>query len=393
MKMKRLFVLGLAVMFMFGVGNALAGSIGGGNGEQPPVIGEGDAYGVFGIDAEAYGWGISWDKETLPFDSGISGGIAGAYGKASGEAAGFVSDGVVGGNIYVYGGGLTNTISERGFYRIPNGKGAYVGSTSYNYAETGGHLNVNVDPQGLYEGYGVAGGAISGFAAQGSLDVSFVNKGPFLDNDGRSAGIAGQGSFGWFEGEVFVASGPDYNDYDWQFTGWEEHCSCWGCYWVPTYELVVTPVNSYANAGVGAGIEMRGFSSSLSWRETQDIIATTGRPGVRESMGTNVWATTDITSYGYEYENGNGLGYADADISGGWIAIGGAATHTQQDNAAEANAYGVYFGMGDLNQNYSGSAVGYSATSVTTYEGMTGQLSSASAGMQVQSNISNNQPR
>jgi hypothetical protein len=57
---------------------------------------------------------------------------------------------------------------------------------------------------------------------------------------------------------------------------------------------------------------------------------------------------------------------------------------------AVAGAIGTYSGSGDLGCNFDGSAIGFTSTSVTTFNGMNGSINSASAGMEVSAHTNSN---
>ena len=111
-----------------------------------------------------------------------------------------------------------------------------------------------------------------------------------------------------------------------------------------------------------------------------------------EGMGTNVGAYTTVSSYGFEESRSCGcLSGASTYLDGGWQAVGGANSVTIQTNptgAAMASAVGVYSGSGNLGTGFNGSAVGYTNTSMTTLNGYTGSINTASAGMKLTSTVS-----
>lgn len=305
-------------------------------------------------------WCEKWPLQ-INFICEDSGGIGGATGFSGAEADGFVFDGEVGGNVSTIGGGF----SETNAYRFTPGIGDVgigAGSVTQTSAITGADVAVNVDPD---NGFGEADGRISGFTAMGSLNGSIVGPSPRRDwdTDGYSAGVAGQGAVGGFEGGVVAGSGPDY-------------------YWY-------YPVDSYAGAAAGANIEMTGFSQSESYRyidNNDDGFHT-------EGMGTFVDAGTQVSATGYNTNYRGGLGFSGSGVHGGYKAVGGAATRTVQSNSnggANATAIGIYAGSGSLNTAFEGRATGYSNTSMTTHPTTNGVVSQSSAGMQVTSKTTGN---
>jgi len=352
MKKKIFALIAAGLMFSFG-SLAIAGG---------PNHDSGNAIGIggFAIDAGAVGGAIDCDVKTIP--NGIAGGISASGGVAGAQAAGGILNGSVGGDVSATGGGLTSTDAYRWNPHVGD-KSIGVGSASRNIAVTGASIHVNVDPAGKYvcDAMGAAGGHIGGIAGQITLNGSTLTESPrYFDSTGRTLGIAGQGSVGGFVGGAEVGSLGDLN------------CRCW-------------TIDSYAGAGAGANITMSGGSYSDSYRFVD------WHNGMKtEGMGTYVGANTDVTATGFSYDYDNGLADANAYVYGGYVAAGGAVTKTVQmapdcSGVAKATAAGFYAGAGSLNSSYSGSANGYSRTSVTTMSGMKGSINSAASGMQVKS--------
>lgn len=356
---------------------------------------DGMAMGKFDIGASSIGGAVDADVELLK--KGGAFGISGAGGLANAEADGFVMNGMAKGEVSTVGGGLTVTDAFSGKYKFDkgNGKGKYVGSASESYALTGGSLLIKVDP--AKRGFGMASGHISGIAAQGTLNASYMVTGNQFENDGFTGGVAAQGSVGSFSGGAFVMSGGDMyrvngtlwvklngknagktfvkpfkwhpkSPSEWEFVG---------------YNCVM--IDSKAKAEVIAEIEMLGGSSSVSWKEihVEDGIRT-------EAMGTDVSAFTEVNTMGTTFTKDRGLGYASACLYGTYTAIGGAASYTQMsnDNAkAVSHAKGMYVGHGALNTNFAGSANGYTNGSITTVDGMKGSIVRSGAGMKVTATV------
>ena len=322
--------------------------------------------GEYDVSVDSFGTGTSADGKILPRWSGAAGGIGGATGFSAAEADGFVFDGTVDGNVSTIGGGF----SETDAYRFNPGIGDVgigVGSWTQTSAVTGAHVDISVNPD---SDWGGADGSISGFTTMGSLNGSVVGASPLRGwkTDGYSAGVAGQGAVGGFEGGAFAISGADYYSSGWM--GWYGH-----------------DVDSNANASVDAQIDMNGFSVSESYRFIDN-----NNGFHTEGMGTYVEAGTDVTSYGYTDSYDNGLAEAGSGVCGSYVATGGTGTQTVQSNdngRASATAVGAYVGTGALNTAFHGSAAGYSNTSMTTHPTANGVISRASAGMSVTSSISN----
>jgi hypothetical protein len=336
------------------------------------------AAGVLDVEAFSAGYGLSADGKILPIMSGAAGGIGGAVGVSGAEADGFVFDGTVGGNVSTIGGGFSETDAYR-FTPQQGDVGIGVGSWTTTSAVTGASVDVNVDPD---QGFGEADGSIVGFTAMGSLNGSIVGSSPRGDweTDGFSAGVAGQGAVGGFAGGVFAASGPDI-----EIPGGNPFKSSnWGYTPGPT-------VDSNAGAFAEAQISMNGFSNSESYRFIDN-----NNGFHTEGMGTFVEAETNVTSYGASGSYDNGFSGAGACLVGGYVAVGGAGTHTMQTNdngIANATAVGVYAGAGVLNTTFHGNATGYSGTSMTTHPTANGVVSSSAAGMQVTARSGQNQPQ
>jgi len=367
-------------------------------------------FGYVNVDTSAKSGQFDFDWKPIPNGGAV--GVTGSCGKSEAEANGFVLNGSVGADIGATGGGVGYTDAYR-FNPHLGDKSIGVGSFSYAHANTGAYADVYVDPS--RRGFGIVGGQIQGCAVQGTLNASYLTESPihFTNTTGFTGGIAGQGSIGSFEGGVFAVSGPDYKTTE--YVGGEAGGPGWyskvygnGHLGRPKYfpnghptgesdwrfrgaEEVVTNHNSQASAGVGANIDMEGFSYSESWRYV-DL----GCGWKTEAMGTNVGAETHITSSKYNYDWANGLACANSCVRGGWSAVGGAATKTVQTDGvggyASASAVGFYTGQGSLGTNFDGSAHGYSQTSITSFNGMNGSMISSSAGMHVTSQVSRNHP-
>jgi len=366
------------------------------------------------------------DFETLPQNSGFAGGAAGAIGGAGSAGAGIIFNGTAGVYTSADGGGLAGSNAYRVHNPVPTAdKSIGIGSASSAQAVTGGSIDVNVDPEGyiVIDAGGLVAGAMGGFAAQGTLDVSGLEESPrhFDNSEGNTFGIAAQGSMGGFVGnadaeslgdlaydkDVYTggeAGGPGFYKETRGCGGWfqrackikefknghPENESEWDFLGDTKTTERRTIVDSNAAAGAQASINMYGNSISESYRFVAED------DGVQtEGMGTTVGAFTTVKTSGSSYEDANGYiifvgptAWANADVEGNWTAAGGAATLTKQtanngSGGAMAGAFGVYSGNGQLNDNFFGSAVGYSNTSVTTVQGLSGSINHASSGMQV----------
>jgi len=320
-----------------------------------------DCYGsgAFDIDAKAMGGAIDCDGKLIP--NGAAGGISGAGGISKGDADAQVKKGEASGELHMTGGGITSTESYK--FNVDADRSIGVGSTSNNYAVTGGSLDVNVDPDMGWGARGDADGRISGVAGQGSLNGSVVGGSPiFFDTKGVSGGLVGQGSVGAFEGYVDVGAGSDYY--------------CWG------YR------DQYAGGHADAEINMWGGSYSESYRY---VNYDQGRK--TEGMGTNFDAYTNVTSNGNDY-NYDGAGkcsdWSRSNVSGGFLAAGGGVSNTTQygnGGLATSTAGGYYVGAGELGCNYDGSLHGSTYSAITSYDGMKGSVVSSGAEMSVSSKV------
>ena len=336
-----------------GNGNGYGHNGGNGNG-----CFDGVAFGSLDISAFSYGGALDYDVKRIP--NGIAGGISGAGGVAGADADGFIFNGLVEGEVSTIAGGLTTTDAYR-FNPDIGDMSIGVGSYSQSYAITGADAKIKVDPE--RRGFGMASANIFGIAGQFTLNGSALWESPiYFDSTGFTGGVAGQGSIGWFSGDAFAMSFGD---------------RCWR--------------DSKAGAGIGAEMEMGGYSFSESYR----FVAWNG-DYTTEGMGTLVGAGTYVESYEYDYDWDRGRACSYADVDGGWVAAGGAASITIQDapgiGGAEATAVGYYVGAGSLGTNFNGSIDGYTYTSVTTHNGMNGSINSAGAGMSVSSHVTSNVP-
>ena len=329
-------------------------------------VGCDDNYGIgvgtgqFGISAHS-GSAIG-DNATTTIPNGKADGISGGIGCARAGAKGSIKNGTVKGEVTTIGGGLTNTDTYK-FHVDDTDRSKGVGSASQSEGIIGATAKIMVNPKGLHNSKGKVSTKIHGFAAEGTLNDSYVGPTTRWNSTGKTTGIAGQGAVGSFGGEAFAKSKHDY----------------WKC---GNFN------NSKARAKIGANIDMVGNSYSESYRYINF-----GEGYKTEGMGTNVGAYTNIESSGYACYSNKGRSYAEAGVHGGWVAAGRATTRAVQGapdgGSAMATAVGSYFGVGSLNTNYQGSSVGYTSTSVTTVQGMHGSINSSSAGMSVTSNVTN----
>jgi len=358
--MNKIFTILLAVMLVVslaGISDACSGN------NCPPV-----AVGSLDVDAHAFGAGFDADGRLIP--NGGAFGLGGASGSAGAHANGFIVDGDVAGDVTAIGGGLTDTDAYI-FFPSVGDLAIGVGSSSFSQAVTGGSVSVGVDPD---QGFGAAHGSMSGRAHQSTLNMSGVGESPFFFNStGHTGGVAGQGSTGSFNGAVSAASGADYDYWVWHGGWW------WGHY----HHYYA---DSNANASIDAFLEMWGGSYSESYR----FVDFDGDSRT-EGMGTNVGAFTEVRSEASASHYANGNAYASARVNGCFTAAGAVSTTTVQNapgfGGAMASASGSYAGGGSLGTSFSGSATGYSATSVTTVSGMSGSINSAAAGMNVSATI------
>lgn len=297
------------------------------------------AFGGYKIKARSIGGGVDGDIDGI--HDGFAGGISGAGGLAVSKSKGLVINGYTKGSVSTIAGGLTNTEAWAKQYEFQNGVGMGVGSKSVNQAVTGGKFETST---GTFMGLGGSKAKMFGVAGQGSANISLIGD-DYLEAEGFTGGVAGQGSIGGFYG-----SGK-------------------------TGALIYGAGHSQA----GAFIDMKGYSYSNSFKEITEV------DGVKtESMKTQVGAGTDIMTYGYNYNSSCGIACSRSNVQGGYIAVGGAASHTKLDGA-DAKAAGIYAGAGSLNSNYKGSANGYTYGDVTTVDGMNGQIVQSGAGMSVTS--------
>jgi len=307
------------------------------------------AEGNFDIEVGAIGGGIDADLKFIP--NGAAGGIGAAGGLAGGQAEGAFESGRIlwwkvpfGGaeaNLEVIAGGATHTDAyafnpNSRFEDSPFDLGIGVGSETYGLARVDGDVDGNA------WGLAYSEGGFAGIAGQGSLDGSVLFDSPlcFWDSKGMTYGVAGQGSVAGIVGGGVAAGLGDYE--------------------------------------AEAGVFMQGNSISESYRGISKF-----EGGKTEVMGTNVGAFTSITSYGYTDRGLIGTAF----VNGGYVAAGNVASKTvqfTQTGAAKATAYGAYSGAGELGCGMNASAVGYTQTRATTYDGMTGSVMSSEASMKVQ---------
>lgn len=361
--------------------------------------GSGIAFGSLDIGAKAKAGVIDWDVDTIP--NGIAGGISGAYGSGKAGAKGFVLNGNIDGKVNATGGGLTVTVTEGwnpGFGSLSIG----IGSESFSQGTTAANASISIGPD--RRGFGIVGAHINGFTAQGTLNGSILGASPlgFWESNGFTGGIAGQGSVGWFSGNAFAVSCDGYED-DYTYEGGKTGDPG---YYVKINGETAGTVKYFKNghpeepsewvflgttrftvsAKIGASINMYGGSYSKSYRFVEF-----GVDYKTEGMGTFVGANTTVISSSYADTDINGCSGACTSVDGRWFAAGGAASYTTQDaprfGGAEATAVGYYVGSGSLGTNFAGSAVGYTGTTITMFNGLNGSINSAGAGMSVSSHV------
>lgn len=337
--------------------------------------------GTFDINAKAIGGGYDYDGAGIP--NGFAGGISGGGGIATGEGDGSVFNGQSSATVRTWAGGTARTDAFRTNGIGIGDKNIGVASVSTADAATGGQVIADTNPNGngftwvstgprWYQGYyaptagGEAHAEISGIAGQGTADISGLTESPRYNNtgaEGKTFGLVGQGSVGGFEADAYALSGPDDR------SGWVQY-------------------DSKAGAEAHANINMFGGSASESYR-----FATKDGDTNYEGMGNFIDADTHVRATGDKSDYDNGLGYGDADLSGGYVAIGGGITGSElelhQDRGfgfSEANAKGIYGGAGELNSQYDGSLSGSTHTSAQTIDGRNGSYMGSKTTMSVTSN-------
>jgi len=268
--------------------------------------------------------------------SGAAGTIAGAGGVGAGTAKGGSFFGKVDGKIGVTAGGII--IGDAGNY-TPSGFDKSIGVFSWGHGEAaaGGYLELTA------LGFSGASGAFGAVAGEGTLSGSIVGPSPksFWNTEGVSYGVAGQGAAGYVSGGATV--------------------------------LLL------GHADLGGLVYMSGNSGSESYRGWENL----GDGYTRETMGTNVFANTNVTSD----VNEEFCGLAFGGIDGGYVVAGGATTTTIQTvegGVGYANASGSYSGAGELGCNFGGALEGGTRTSITTLNGGKGAIVSSQAQMSVQ---------
>jgi len=409
--MRKLFTTLLAAMFLLSVFIIPAFACKGPECEASASLGIGAAAGNIGVDADG-----------KLIKNGAAGSIGVGAGGTAGISGGFVINGAAGANVNVIGGGASGAEA----YKInlgvkKNGKnikgleGVKVGSGAGAVAQTGGSLDVSVDPagNGLFSAGGLVAGTIGGAAGQGTLSGSIITNTKKFDSNGISVGAAGQGSTGSWSGSAHAESLGDYEKTSRTGTlwlkkngknagkvfekpfGWHPSPSKKNEWKFVGFAKDTKVVDNNAAAGLEANIHMYGSTYSESYR----YIDTSVKGQKTEGFGSNVGADTHVTSYGSTYENSTKLANSNARVNGGFNAAGGATTLTAQESmgpgsfgGAIAGGFGSYSGSGDLGCNFDGSVVGSSYTSVTTFDGMNGSINSAGASMNVSATHNTNQP-
>ena len=366
---------------------------------EPVTDGPATGIGILGVTSDAGNFGWSWESKDYSDGFFFGGGIAGGEGDAS--VGGVVFDGTIGAETFALGGGLSETtILSR---QIEGG--AVAGSMTRNHAAFGAGVAGFVDPD---DGGGILFGSFSAFGGQGSINSSGGVEDSGWNSTGSTKGVGAQGSIGYMEGGGILLAGPDQigdgetfyrggqsgdpgyyvkvkgkkknigkikyfpNGHpkkmsEWEFLGAEK----------------VNGVDSEIGGARGGTVFMSGVSMSESYRfQTVEGDATT------EVMGTNVGAATRVTSelFVSGYKDGCAIGCGS--IRGGYLAGGVAASHTRmeyENGHADAKAFGLYVGGGQIGSTYDGSAAGYTQTSITTVDGMNGSINRSSSSMRVTS--------
>jgi len=327
----------------------------------------------------AAGYGFDYDYQFIPF--GVAGGLSAAGSISMGEFEAFAIGGSAEGETHGVAGGYASTDAFRDFFKDGDTRGVAVGSSSYTYAPVSGQAHVAADGEN-----GIAGAHARFFAVGGQItaDGSALSANPYLmDSEGGTFGIAAQGSVGYVAGEAGAISGPDYTSYEWEFVGW--NCGRFGCW--PDYDLVPYEVDSLAGAGIGARLQMRGHSESISQRYLID-----GEGYRGEGVRTDVAASTQVSAserldWQHDYEYSNGLAGADNGLRGGYIAAGGAMTASKLSTPTgfgTANASGFYVGASSNPRcDFNGAVNGFSTVEVYNNNTMNGTVVYSGAGMSV----------
>jgi len=288
--------------------------------------------GSFHVENFAVGGAV--DGNAVFTSNGIAGGISGAGGVAGGQAAG-AGWGKVGGVVILEAGRTTLTVSDSWKTQGQGLRSGGVYSASTGFATTNGSTDI------YSKGFAASESTMFGAAGQATLNGSaVVEPNTFRFSKGFSGGVAGQGAVGGFIG----VSGS---------LGWGD-----------------------VQTKAGMTLDGNSYSESFTFEEYVQGSHKT------EGMGTEVGAFTTINSYGGVDINCIASGF----VEGGWAAAGGAAAKTVQYSDSGfgfASAGGIYAGSGSLGSNYTGSAEGYTQTSITQYQGMKGSIVTSSAGMHV----------
>jgi len=340
----------------------------------------------------------SFDYDVKTIKGGAAGGLSYGKGGALAIGGGHVNNATGGIDVTATGGGLSSTTTYKETLDVPDGftgefKSVKVGSVSEGVGVAGATLDLFIETKPDIPGSsGYAGGIIMGKAKQGTLNGSYIVLTNKFDSAGFTGGVAGQGSKGHFFGVAFVGSSGDGEDGGYFYSGGEAGGPGW---YVKDNGTPAGKVKYFANghpegnsewtflgatqtpvvihnAGLNADISMQGMSYSESYRYRM-----IGDGWQTEGLGTNVGAMTDVVTSG--------------NVAGSFTAHGGATTLTVQ-NGAVAGAVGSYSGGGTLGSGYTGSAVGYSSTSTTTFTGMNGSVNTAAAGMKVSSQVTYDNP-
>ena len=281
--------------------------------------------GNYKIDATTFGFGVDGDSRLI--HGGFALGTSAAGGIATGNGqGGVVFSGNAEGNMDVLAGGFTQTSDFDG--------GGYSGTQSVGIGQVG--VSGDVATSGL----GFSNVNAFGAAFQKTDDMSLV-----LGNGGLTYGKAEQGSVGFVAGSASGALGGSA-----EFEG---------------------SINMVGNT----------YSGSLKETSTDGGFTT-------KSLGTVVGAFTNVESIGEYSSNGVSGSYVD----GGYSVNGGVTTQTSQvapNGFTTAGGSGAYSGSGSLGTSFSGSAVGYSVTNMTTLSGFNGGVNQASVGMNVTVNQNN----
>ena len=355
--------------------------------------------GNFNINTNAGDYGDMYDRAWMPNGGAYS--DAEGYGSGHGHAHGDVrKDGTAEAHLTSTGGGLAAAEAGRFVPKDEFGNplgDRRIGVETKGFGQTtiGGSIDLSATAEAgphRYgpQGHGEARGDYSAYGDFSSFSKSWTWESPrFFENTwGLSWSTADVGGWAWLEGDAHVHA-DGYWDREWvgynyynhrtgeSVTSWRRPSGSGWCNHGRVYDYVAK--GEAPNAGSEAGITLYGNTYSASYRFVAE-----DNGAYTEGMGSLNRFDFGASSFGRDYDFGPGHDHADAY---GRFNVGGSiASNTSQYSAtgyAIAGMNASVYGSGSLGCDIVGGGNGYTYTTMTSFEGMSGGINTAGAGASI----------